>query len=169
MHQTKRGFTLVEVIIYLSITMMLSVVLVNSFLIVMRAFNAAQAASVVSVEASSILERTVREIRNANGVDVGASTFGSDPGTLVLNTVDVNGGAATVRLWSDGTDIFVQNVSGESSKLSSPGITVGRFEFNRFSTSTTDAIQIDLVLSATRGRTTIQKEFHTASVIRGAY
>ncbi|MEA3249762.1 MAG: hypothetical protein U9Q03_05420 [Patescibacteria group bacterium] len=82
----ERGTTLLELIIYIGI---IGVVITAATLIALEFVTAKAKSSAVSdtrEAARFALERMAYEIRAADGVDFGSSSFGTDPGTLYLET-----------------------------------------------------------------------------------
>lgn len=104
-----RGYSLPEVLTYIAILAVVSIIVINTVLITAKAFSQAQNIRALNASAETAMERIVREIRFAESVDTGASTFNTNPGILVLTSIDpftetvqivtiaVSGGRVTLR------------------------------------------------------------------------
>src|SRR3989344_5873245 len=82
----RKGFTLIELVVYIGILALIGVAAVR--LILSVSFNAAgiKAERALTASAEAAIEILTREIRQAYDVDSGASGFGANPSTLVLKT-----------------------------------------------------------------------------------
>jgi type II secretory pathway pseudopilin PulG len=96
-----RGFTLVEVIIYIAITGMVVSALVG--FVFSAASTREKNYSVEEVHANSrfALDRITYFIRLAESVDIGASVFGVDPGVLTLNMPNAVDSPTVISLTQD--------------------------------------------------------------------
>lgn len=95
----RRGFTLVEMIVYIAIFSILSLSAVNGTLQTMKAFYSMRAAQNVNQSATTALDRMVFEIRNAYDIDRENSTLGTSPGRLMLLVKDASGNSNTVEFY----------------------------------------------------------------------
>lgn len=121
MNPYKKGFTFIELLVYIAV---ISVVLTSISQLAWNAIGAGvKNTTLQEVHANTrfISERIKYEIRNANGMNAGSSTFGSSPGVLSLvqsapnnpTIIDLVGGnirikqgaAAAVNLNSNDTQI----------------------------------------------------------------
>ena len=82
-----RGFTLLEALIYVAIIALLTVVVVNTAMVMTVTSAKARLKQNILGEGGVSLERLVREIRLADSVDVLGSTLGAHPGVLKMNTI----------------------------------------------------------------------------------
>ena len=88
MMSRRQGFTLVELLIYLAITGAIAVSLVQFSLSISNARSKTFVAQEVQANARMVMEVMRRKIKMASGVNLGSSSFGSDPGALSLAMVD---------------------------------------------------------------------------------
>ena len=161
----KKAFSLIELIIYVAVLSFMAVMVVESLAFLMRSYNSLKASEEINRNAIAVLERSVREIQQASGVDTTASVFDIHPGTLVLTTPT---DPITISA-SDGT-VYIQEGSGPLSALTQEGVVVDSLIFSHYEgTTTAEAVQVGLVLTATRNKATKTAEFHSAAVPRGSY
>ncbi|MEK7453098.1 MAG: prepilin-type N-terminal cleavage/methylation domain-containing protein [Patescibacteria group bacterium] len=85
-----QGFTLIETLIYIAIMGMA----VSSFVLfsisVLNSRSKTYVVQEVQANARTAMDIMSRKIRASTGVNIGASTFGSDPGILSLSMADVS-------------------------------------------------------------------------------
>ena len=164
--RTRRGATLVEVLIYILILSVLSVVVINLFVVMMRSFFDFRQTRQITHSASVALERMVRETRRATAIDLAQSNLGIHPGRLILQMSD--GSVLTFTL-TDGT-LTIQAGTGPTISLTAPGVAVSDLVFRAFSTPVSKAVKIDLTLTATRpGGGVRSANFYGTAVLRGSY
>jgi prepilin-type N-terminal cleavage/methylation domain-containing protein len=108
----QKGFTLVELLIYLAIMGVVAVSLVQFGLSVMAARSKTYVAQEVQANARLALEMMSRKIKMASGVNTGASVFKSDPGVLSLVIVDGTKDTNPTVFDLDGDDGRLQMTEG---------------------------------------------------------
>lgn len=85
--RSHKGIGLVEALVYVAIVALLTVMVVNTALIMNTTSAKARLKRNILNEAGIAIERIVREIRLADGVVVSGSVFATSPGTLKINTI----------------------------------------------------------------------------------
>lgn len=163
------GFTLIEMIMYIAILAIVSVLVINVLFVMIRAFTDIRVARDINNVAVVALDRIVREIRTANSVDVANSIFSSTPGKLVLNTKDSLGNNTSLDFFVDGGIIKVIGTGTGSSPLHTPSVVVNSLIYNLISGSNSSAIRIELVLVGKRGNVEKTSKFYSTVVLRGSY
>src|SRR3989338_4246287 len=83
----KKGFSLIEALVYVAIVVMLTVVVINTALFMTTVSGKARLKRNILGEAGIAVERIVREIRLAESIATAESVFNVHPGVLKLNTV----------------------------------------------------------------------------------
>lgn len=111
MKSIKSGFTFIELLIYIAVV---ALVMTSMMQLAWNAIGAGLKNSKlaeVHVNARYISERIKYEIRNANGINTGSSTFGSSPGVLSLSqtapndptVIDLSGGNVRIKQGAGAT------------------------------------------------------------------
>lgn len=140
------------------------VVIINTVLSFTHSYRDLVVLRSLDRSAMTILERMTREIRNANSINTGQSTFGVNPGALSI--------IKTANALSTTTRFYVE--SGVM-KVATNGIYTGPLTHSRTSvanllltqiTGTTTAIKIDMTLTASSGPTVRTKLFHTTIIMK---
>lgn len=168
--QKKNGYSIVEILVYLAIFTALSILVINSFIVVLGSFSATRTNRDLLESGSTAMERISREIRQAESVDIVNSVFNSSPGALQLNSTDSSGAAMIMKfnvgtggvlnMYKDGVltgSLLGQNVSATS------------LIFRRIVTTNGEAIKIELTLQDTVGKLNKLENFYDTIILRGAY
>lgn len=165
----RRGFTLIEMVVYAAMLGVISVLAINSVLSMTRAFADLRASRDVNSSATALFERLTRDIRTAYDVDVMQSTFGTNPGRLTVNTRDVAGASTTVEFFEDSGAIKIRQGGVLEGAITTTTTTVTNFVVYHLLNANTEAIKVDATLSATYGGATKSRNFSTTIVLRGTY
>ncbi|MEK7661874.1 MAG: prepilin-type N-terminal cleavage/methylation domain-containing protein [Patescibacteria group bacterium] len=111
------GYTLLELIVYVSVVALLAVISVQSTLSLTRTFSEAKSYGDIRESGTASLERIIKEIRFASSVNLPNTTLNSNPGRLTLNTTDELGNPKTVEFY----------VSDNSLRLIDGGVDKGAY------------------------------------------
>lgn len=159
-----------ETIIYIAILATVLVVITSLFLTLMKTTGNIRLARKINSAAEISMERMVREIRLANDIDAAGSVFGSHPGRLKLNTIDINGSPATVEFYLSGSGLMIKDSDGVTENLTPSAIEVNGLVFNQILTSTTSrAIKIRLEIKGTNGNFQKTEYFYDTVVLRRSH
>ena len=172
--KTTKGFSLVEILVYISIFAIVSVVVINSYIIVFGSFSQVKTNHDLVSSANSSLERISREIRQAKTVDILNSTLGATPGVLQLNSTDSIGATRIVKFYVSNGQLNLSQGSSEplvlTGNLLGPDISVTNLIFRRILTSgTKEAIKIEMTLQDNRSKTLKNEKFYDTIILRGGY
>ena len=166
----KRGFTLVEMVVYTTIVAIIFVVAVNTILLTSAAWGSARVKRNILNQGNAALERMLREIRLADSINTGGSTFGVNPGILYLNTVVGAGDEtpATREFFVSASSTIMRENAVESSLTG--GITVASLVFYRVvNGDTSEAVTIRMTLQDGDGRFLQSENFYGTAVLRRSY
>lgn len=153
-----KGYSLVEMIIYVSILSVVSVILVNTVLSFTGSYKELQTLRMVDRSAMDVFERISRTVRSSTTIDTVASSFGSNPGVLVL--VETNGAVSTTTRFYLENGVVKMDVNGVYyGPLSLNSSVVNSLIFRLSNSSDTSAVKMEMSVSATLGTITNQKNF----------
>ncbi|MBI5077862.1 MAG: hypothetical protein HZB11_00645 [Candidatus Yonathbacteria bacterium] len=165
----KRGFTLVEMIIYIGFFAMLSIIAVNGTIVAMKSFYALRLTQSVNESATVALERMSREIRNAYDIDTTNSTFSTSTGRLTLKTKDDLGANTTVEFYVDGANQLNMKVGGvDNGPIVTKTVTLTNLIFRSISTTNSKAIKVDMTLKDSRTTSGQTSKFYDTIILRGS-
>jgi len=106
LQKNQQGFTLFELLIYVSLISILAVVFVNFAIDINTTAKKTVVRQEVQESARFSIERMMQEIRRAQGINVGTSTFDTHPGVLSLQMAnpaedptvfDISGGVLRIK------------------------------------------------------------------------
>lgn len=164
-----RGYSLVEIIIYLAIFTSVSLVVINSLIVSMSSFSVVRSNRDILESGTLAMERISREIRNANSVATANSTLGSSPGTLELNTTDINDDPTTIKFTMANGAINLYAGGTLTGNLLGSNISVTSLIFRHIITTEGEAVKIEMTLSDTRTKQSNVEKFYNTVILRGSY
>ena len=163
--QVLTGYSLVEMIIYVAILSVISLLAINTILSFGPSYHSLLAYRLAENSGILSMERMSREIRAATSVDTINSTLGSSPGVLTI--------VATANSISTTTKFYIQNnilkvdVNGSySGPLSLSNTSVSNLVFTLLLNTKTTAVKIDMTLQATSSPVTKTKTYHSTIVLK---
>ena len=167
---TQKGISLLEALIYVAIVTLLTVVVVNTAVVMTTVSAKARLKRNVLSEGGLSVERITREIRLADSVDISGSTLGVHPGVLRLNTiVGFDDETPTTREFylEDGT-LMIKEGTSTAVPLTS-AVRVSRLVFYRTVASTSEAASVVLTAEDTFRGLLESHTFYSTSVLRRSY
>lgn len=166
----QKGYSIIEMVVYLSIFAIMSVVVINSFIVILKSFNTSRINRNLLESGSIAMERIGREIRETKTINVANSTFGTNPGILQLDSLNVTGYPDSVirfvvsngalNIYENG--VLIGNLLGQN-------VTVSSLIFRRMTNTNSEAIKIEMTLQTVSGNTTRLENFYSTVVLRGLY
>ena len=162
--ENTKGFSLIEMVVYVSILAIVFVVVINTLLIISRSYSSIKVSLDINNSATVSVERIIGEIRKANSVNLIQSTFDSNPGRLVLNTTDDAGALLIVDFYLENNTLKLKEGGLFSGDLTSD-VDVTNLVFRRITNETSEAVKIEMELSNGNKN----KVFYNTAVLRGSY
>lgn len=159
-----RGFSLVEMLIYISILVLVSGGALTVLFDLTDHLNRSRSERLMVNTAQTVLERMLTEIRISGAVDEPNSTLGSSPGALSL----LQPGTTTVNFEMNGGVLRVERDDVDLGALTD-SVVVDSLVFHHYENPLTEMVGIELTLSAVVGGATTTRTFNTAAVLRGSY
>lgn len=164
-----RGFTLVELIIYVFVVTMIMLMVLAGLFRITQMFTEFRLTRDLNDSSILILEKVVREIRWAHEVDMGQSILGVDPGRLVMNSTDDAGDPVVIEVSVSGGDLVLIRDGSVVGSLTTDSLVVDEVIFDRVATVHSEAVKISLTLLAASGNVSMEKTFSTTAVLRESY
>jgi type II secretory pathway component PulJ len=162
------GFTLVEMMIYVFLMTIITVVITQSLIIVLKSNRTSIAEVNIRNSGYSAMEGMIREIHSSDSIDQASG------GVLQMKQ---NGGTnivkfATSSLASASTTLFFYEGASNPpavGPLTSKGIIVKSLIFNQINTGKSLAVRIQIQLSTTVNGITKNEWFYSTAILRGSY
>jgi hypothetical protein len=161
-----RGYSIVEIIVYLAIFTAISILVINSFLVILSSFNKTNMNRKLLESGSIVMERVSREIRHANSIDIVNSALGANPGILQLNMSA--GGYMKFKEEING-ELYLYNNSSTGNNLLGQNVSLTNLIFRRITTTESEAVKIEMTLQYSDGKNIKSENFYNTIVLRGGY
>lgn len=150
----KKGFTLVETLLYLSLTSIIVLMITTIWITVADTRERSEGMSITESEATYLMSTMTQIIRNSSSITTPTATNSGTSLTLVMTTPAVN---PTVLTLSGGNITITEGV-GSPVTLNSSRVTVTSLTFRNLSrASTSGIVRIEMTLSYvnTTGKTSL--------------
>lgn len=161
------GFSIVEIVIYLAIFTMVSVLVINSFVTVMSSFSTTRTNRDLLESGITSMERMSREIRQATNVDLAASNLSG--GILQLNSKDQLGNSIVIKFNKEASLLNLYQDGILSGNLLRQNVSLDSLIFRRISTAESEAIKIEMTIQDTRSKENKTVNFYDTIILRGGY
>ncbi|MFA6227347.1 MAG: hypothetical protein WC631_02645 [Candidatus Paceibacterota bacterium] len=166
------GFALAEMIVYVAIMTVITAVLVQSIITVVKSNKQSFASNSIKDSAITSLEKMTREIRNAESIDLVNSSLNVTNGILQINSKDSSGNPEIIRFYLQ-SNILMINASSSINTLFGPltsnNIKVSNLKFIPIITPVSSAVKIEMTLE-NNGKDFVKTEdFYSTVILRGSY
>jgi prepilin-type N-terminal cleavage/methylation domain-containing protein len=160
-----KGFSLIEMLVYLTILSLVFIVIVNTMLSFTTSYRTLSAHRIIEHSAMSSLERMTRDIRSATSIDSANSTFGSTTGMLTIVSTH-NSVSTTTKFYLDTGKLKVDVNNTYLGPLTTTNVTVTDLTYTLLTGSTTIAVKIDMTLQSTNGSFIKTNTYHSTVVLK---
>jgi len=166
----KKGFSLVEMMFYIGLLTILLLVVINLVLSAGSTYNNVKVSKNLDSSAVSSMEMMTRIIRGAINVNAARSVLNSDPGDLMLVTLNGSGATTTseFKLGSGGTLQFYKGGIFQG-PLTEAGTSAAHLVFRLATTTNSQAVKIEMTLNGVSGKISQSQKFYSTVVLRGSY
>lgn len=164
-----RGFTLIEMVVYVAIFGVISILAMQAMFVVTRAFTDLRVSRDLNSSGTALLERMTRDIRGAYDIDTAQSTFAATPGRLTLDTKDAAGVATTVEFYVENGVVKIKEGGVAQGAIMTTSTQISSFIVRQITGSLSKAVKVEVVLTASRGDITRTRNFYTTATLRGTY
>ncbi len=157
----KKGNSIIETIIYVGLLALMVSSITAGLGTLIKTYNKIKTVRKVENSAISVMDRIVREVRNAE-------TAVTSSGLLSLTGKDDAGSAQTISFSLSPSDnkIYVSENGSQLGPLSLSGAKVSDLSFTSTSTSVSQIIRIEMTISSTSTGT---HKFYDSVILRGSY
>jgi type II secretory pathway pseudopilin PulG len=160
--KNNKGYTLVEVIFYVVLFALLSVVLLDVMINMTGLFMKTMTNRDIR-QGSNILENISRELKQAND-------FSFNSNVLIVNTEDSSNNPKTITYTFSNSNVgIVDSALGNLGNLNTPNVSVMSFNVVTINTLKSKAAKINLSIKSNRYPDSNTEDFQTTVVLRGSY
>lgn len=164
-----RGFSLVEMLFYVVILSLSLIAVMQTLMVLTRSYGVLRSVQRIEREASTAMERMIREIRDANDIDDAGSVLGTNPGELLLRSTDSSGTARTVEFYLDGGKVSLRENGVVSGLLTTAKATVSNLVFRKITTTNSKGVKIEMTITTGSGPSAQSENFYATAVLRDSY
>lgn len=162
----KKGFSIVEMLVYISILVLMLGVIFNIVLSVIHSGKVIRSLKNVENSAITSLERLVRETRQAENIDIDSSTLGAHPGVLVLEGEDEIGNPRVVEFYLSTSTLMFKENGVDIGALTQEDTRVTNLVFRRFSSISAEGIRVEMSLESGTSTYLRSNNFYFSATIR---
>lgn len=164
----KSGFTLIEMIVYVALVGIISIVLFNVTFFVIRANNKIIALSRVSSNAHSVMERMTYEITNSKYIYLPTSNFSLSDVQLSLVTevgASSNEDITFVDFYVEDSTLFLKEEGlDDPIALTSSDVLVSRMKFSYYKNDSRESVIVDMTIQA-KNSAVSDSEIHLVNTV----
>jgi prepilin-type N-terminal cleavage/methylation domain-containing protein len=159
----QKGFTLVEVLVYLAIFVMVTTAATYLLITLNDVVDRYRVNTVLYRSGSSALEHMVVELRQANQFN----TAGSVVNTAATGTLAVINNSTSTTFTKSSDELLLSINSVDYGNIVDDAVEVDGFTVYQYNTTVGTLVRLKLELTATVGSSTKSMTFYGGSVIRG--
>lgn len=166
MKRMLRGFSLIEVILYLGLFSVMATALFYFSWNVLELGTKDQISREVLADARILSERMSFFIRNAEGIDEGLSSFDTADGELVLRKM---GSSDTIRIDVQNGGVFLTETGNPSVALHSSLSKVENISFSKYGSPAdhSEYISFIIALSSAKSGSQTPSQYQKAMIVKG--
>jgi type II secretory pathway pseudopilin PulG len=160
------GYSLVEIVIYISILTLIFVFAINTLLSYSQSYRILSALRVAEHSGVDAMERITRDIRSATSVDSANSTFTTSPGVLTL--IETTSGVSTTTKFYIQNGVLKVDVNGSYfGPLTLSTASTTNLVFTLLNNGVSTAVKTDITVRASVGGVTKSKTYHSTIIVGG--
>ena len=147
--KSSKGFTLIEMLVYIVIFVIIISVIVSLFLWLVRSYNKNQTMRETLDNANRIMETMTHEIKAASSIYAPTSVFDDPAGQLSLETarhLPIEETTSYIDFYLCGTSFCFKKESQSQTILTSDKVEVSNLVFTEINSGVAPTIQIDLTV-----------------------
>ncbi|MFA6339113.1 MAG: prepilin-type N-terminal cleavage/methylation domain-containing protein [Candidatus Paceibacterota bacterium] len=167
--KTKRGFSLIEMIIYIAILVVILLSVINMMLILSKSYGRIKVERNIMHSTTVTLERMTREIKGAKTINVAGSIFNLSPGKLVLDGIDSFGNATTTTFYVVGNSLHVMEGISDKGPIISTQSRIDNLIFRRIASSSAEAVKIEMSIGGGSGIASSSRKIYMTVTLRNNY
>lgn len=161
-NKKNKGFSLVEMIVYLAIMTIITITLVQSFIVVLKSNKSSFIDSVIRNSGYSVMENIIREVRESKDINTCSSSL--------VSLIQEDNNIVNFSV-SDGVMTLSEGVGTQINKgtLNSSDIKITNLNCNIINTIKSKALKIKIDLSTEVNGQNKTESFYSTIILRGSY
>lgn len=169
--KNKKGFTLIELIVYIALVAGVAIIATNTILVLNRTLGTLRLERRLAASAETALRRVSRELNLANDV-YASSTLNATPGVLSLKSRESETDAAPkdVMFYLSAGALTLRRATSSALAITASGVTVTNLVFREIlNAAASKSVKIELTLRAASGNASTTRNYYLTKVLRGSY
>jgi Tfp pilus assembly protein PilV len=166
--QNQKGFTLIELVVYVAGLVILSGVMVLIIIQFYMLYKEIIAVPRADRTGLTLVDRITKEIRSGDQIDTLNSQFNTTDGIIEFDSEE-NGSTVARRFYVENGIVKFSENGGTAVSLSPKDLYVSNFQFKLVSTSVSQAVRFDLELQFMTRNGTETKPYTGFSILRESY
>lgn len=160
--KNKKAFSMIEMVFYIAIFLMLSMVIIQSTIILTKSFRLAKI-NIELAEGANIMERMSREVKQASSIISISST------DLKVRIEDGTVAGTSARFVLSGSDISFYENDVLIGNLNPTTLSISGLTFTQITTANSIAVKMQFTETTTRYGSTSSAIFYNTVVLRDSY
>jgi len=165
----QRAFTMVEMIIYVSLLAIIVGVLVSTTVVMVKSYKEMRIAQLVDSSAILALDRITSVVRSSNNIDFGYSTFNSSAGVLTLNANLPNNAPYIAKFYVEEGVVKLDTNGVFEGQLTSSSTRVVSLMFRYITTLVSKAIRTEITLTTNVNGVDKSENYYTTTILKNSY
>ena len=165
MKRKQGGYSLIELVIYIALFAVLSVVLVKSLVTVMRTYGTSKRYRALQNNGELVMERITRELRE--GTTATTSSCATTIGTLSIASTDASSTSHTNAFAVQNGIVQLTTDGGTANNISTSEVSATALTFCPITTATTTAVKVTLTLNTLANSNSTSASFYSTIILRG--
>lgn len=169
--KNKKGFTLIELVVYIALVALVAIVTTNTILILNRVLVALRLERRLASSAETSVRRIARELNLATDI-YASSTLNVSPGILSLKSLESETDASSkdVMIYVSSGALTLRRSTDQPVVLTGSGVTVTNLVFREIlNAATSKSVKVELTLRAASGNASTTRNYYLTKVLRGSY
>lgn len=166
--KSKKGFSVAEIVVYVSLFAIVSLFVVNSLISSSVSFAKTRSNRSLMKNGTLIMERISRELNNANNLSVSGNVFNLHPGEISFSVLDENDVFVEKSFYINEDGRLVLSSGDDTLLVSNENIEIVNFVFRQIN-APLDTIRVELLIRDKRDRSLKVVSFYNTLIIKGSY
>lgn len=167
--QNKKGFSLVEMLVYVALLSLISLTVIEGVLSITRMSSQFVIARDINNSGRIAMEQMVRKIRFANNVDVAQSIFNNADGKIQFSALDELGNPEVVEFYIDSGKVKMEVDDVGVGYITSKNVVIDELTFFYVANAETESVKIILGITGQKGIQQKSVVFYNTVLLRGGY
>lgn len=166
---TKRGSSLIETLIYVSILVVIITVLIASLVVLARSYRQVSVSQTLESSALLALDRITSTLRSGESIDLINTTLNSSAGVLTINARSTSSAPYVARFFVSNGVVYMSINGVTEGQLTSSSTQVISLMFRHIDTPVSDAIRTEITIEADVNGETKTENFYTTTILKNSY